>query len=424
MSTGPAQFAFGSLSLFMIPLAAEFSWDRTQISLASTFFTATLLFALPIAGRLVDTHGSKRVLVPSMLAVALLLAAIPLTLSEPWHLWLIFALIGSLGAGANALPYMRTVSACFDRHRGLAIGITLAGAGLGYSYVPPLLHYTIESHGWRSAYLLLGGIIIFIALPLVMWLFQEPRGESAPDTAPSRHLRGVSRSTALRGRTFWILFVVFSLLSFSLYGLMVHSVPMLAEFSRHVLEVLREPMETGCITISRAGRQADFPARFQLVAAMNPCPCGYLGDPDANCRCSAERVSTYRGKLSGPLLDRIDIQVSVQRPPKHLLRPDAPSAETSADVLQRVLAARAVQQLRNQCCNALLEGKRLQQACIATEDSWELLEKAMDTFAMSARAHQRIWRVSRTIADLAGVHMIEAEHVGEALSLRYLEIGR
>ncbi len=229
MSTGPAQFAFGSLSLFMIPLAAEFSWDRTQISLASTFFTATLLFALPIAGRLVDTHGSKRVLVPSMLAVALLLAAIPLTLSEPWHLWLIFALIGSLGAGANALPYMRTVSACFDRHRGLAIGITLAGAGLGYSYVPPLLYYTIESHGWRSAYLLLGGIIIFIALPLVMWLCQDPRGESAPDAAPSRHLQGVSRSTALRGRTFWILFVVFSLLSFSLYGLMVHSVPMLVD---------------------------------------------------------------------------------------------------------------------------------------------------------------------------------------------------
>lgn len=195
----------------------------------------------------------------------------------------------------------------------------------------------------------------------------------------------------------------------------------LPEFSRHVLEVLREPMETGCITISRAGRQADFPARFQLVAAMNPCPCGYLGDPDANCRCSAERVNHYRGKISGPLLDRIDIHVAVQRPPKEMLRPDAPAAESSADVLQRVLAARAVQQLRNQSCNALLEGKRLQQSCVATEDSWELLEKAMDRFAMSARAHQRIWRVSRTIADLAGAHIIDATHVGEALSLRYLE---
>ena len=195
----------------------------------------------------------------------------------------------------------------------------------------------------------------------------------------------------------------------------------LPEFDRKVLEVLREPLESGHIMISRAARHAEFPAQFQLIAAMNPCPCGYLGDPDANCRCSAERVNHYRGKISGPLLDRIDIHVAVQRPPKEMLRPDAPAAESSADVLQRVLAARAVQQLRNQSCNALLEGKRLQQACIATEAGWELLEKAMDRFAMSARAHQRIWRVSRTIADLAGAHIIDATHVGEALTLRYLE---
>lgn len=195
----------------------------------------------------------------------------------------------------------------------------------------------------------------------------------------------------------------------------------LPEFGRHVLEVLREPMETGCITISRAGRQADFPARFQLVAAMNPCPCGFLGDEDANCHCSADRVSNYRARISGPLLDRIDIQVQLRRPPKKLLRPDAPLAESSAQVAKRVAAARAVQQLRNQSSNAVLEGKRLHQACVATPSSWDLLEKAMDTFVMSARAHQRIWRVARTIADLAGVHMIEAEHVSEALTLRLLD---
>ncbi len=179
-------------------------------------------------------------------------------------------------------------------------------------------------------------------------------------------------------------------------------------------------METGCITISRAGRQADFPARFQLVAATNPCTCGYLGDTQAKCRCSEDGVNHYRAKISGPLLDRIDMQVSVQRPSKELLRPDAPLTESSEAVRKRVVAARAIQQLRNQCCNALLEGKRLQQACVATEASWELLEKAMDQFAMSARAHQRIWRVSRTIADLAGVHMIEKGHVSEALTLRNL----
>ena len=197
----------------------------------------------------------------------------------------------------------------------------------------------------------------------------------------------------------------------------------LPEFGRYVLEVLREPMETGCITISRAGRQADFPARFQLVAAMNPCPCGYLGDAESNCRCSAERVNLYRSKISGPLLDRIDIQVQMPRPAKKMLRPDAPKAEPSSSVLKRVIAARSVQQHRNQCCNALLEGNQLQLACIATPASWDLLEKAMDTFAMSARAHQRIWRVARTIADLAEVQTIEARHVGEAISLRYLDRG-
>lgn len=195
----------------------------------------------------------------------------------------------------------------------------------------------------------------------------------------------------------------------------------LPEFSRHVLEVLREPMESGCITISRAGRQADFPARFQLVAAMNPCPCGYLGDPDARCRCSAERVSHYRSRISGPLMDRIDIQVQVCRPAKELLRPDAPRGESTVEVLKRVTAARDRQILRGRRCNALLEGEQLADACKATAESWDLLEQAMDKFAMSARAHQRIWRVARTIGDLRGAVTIEAEHVAEAISLRCLD---
>ena len=192
----------------------------------------------------------------------------------------------------------------------------------------------------------------------------------------------------------------------------------LPEFSRHVLEVLREPMETGCITISRAGRQADFPARFQLVAAMNPCPCGYLGDQDASCTCSAERVSHYRSKISGPLMDRIDIQVQVGRPATQLLRPDAPPGESTVDVRKRVVAARDIQISRVGCCNALLEGKKLQDTCTATTKSWELLEQAMDKFRLSARAHQRIWRVARTIGDLGGAATLEAEHVAEAIALR------
>jgi MFS family permease len=231
MSTGPSQFAFGSLALFIHPLGREFAWDRTQISLASTAFTIALLFSLPVAGRLADSIGSKRLLIPSMLIVGLLLAAIPIGVSLPWHLWLIFALIGSLGAGANALPYMRTVSAWFDRRRGLAIGMTLAGAGLGYTYVPPLLRYTIETYGWRTSYFVLAGITIFIALPIVLLFFRESPREQAMQQSGSTEISGggensVTRSQALRSRTFWILFMVFGLLSFSLYGLMIHSVSM------------------------------------------------------------------------------------------------------------------------------------------------------------------------------------------------------
>jgi magnesium chelatase family protein len=194
----------------------------------------------------------------------------------------------------------------------------------------------------------------------------------------------------------------------------------LPEFSRHVLEVLREPMETGWITISRAGRQADFPARFQLVAAMNPCPCGYLGDVRGDCRCSAERVLNYRSKISGPLLDRIDIQLPVQRVAKEALRPDGDPGEDSAVVLERVSAARRRQQARAGTCNARLEGDVLEETCGLTREGWTLLERAMDRFSLSARAHQRIRRVARTIADLAGEDFIAAAHVGEALSLRLL----
>ena len=232
MSTGPSQYAFGSLALFIGPLSAEFGWDRSQISLAATVFTIALLFCLPVAGRLADSTGSKRLLLPSMLVVALLLAAIPVTVSAPWHLWIIFGLIGGLGAGANALPYMRTIAAWFDRSRGLAIGLTLAGAGLGYTYVPPLLRFVIDDYSWRAAYFVLAGLIVFIALPLVVLFFREPSNEQQLQEAPQERslpTNTLTRQQALRTRTFWILFAVFGLLSFSLYGLMIHSVSLLQD---------------------------------------------------------------------------------------------------------------------------------------------------------------------------------------------------
>ncbi len=195
----------------------------------------------------------------------------------------------------------------------------------------------------------------------------------------------------------------------------------LPEFNRNVLEVLREPMETGVITISRASGQADFPARFQLVAAMNPCPCGYLGDRHADCRCSADRVASYRGKISGPLLDRIDLHVELLRPTTKALRSDGVDGETSASVAARVGIAWQRQMRRAGVSNARLEGRQLNEHCEADDDCWVLLENAAEQFNLSARAHQRVLRVARTIADLADAKRIAPPHVAEALSLRCLD---
>lgn len=195
----------------------------------------------------------------------------------------------------------------------------------------------------------------------------------------------------------------------------------LAEFSRHVLEVLREPVESGRITISRASGQADYPARFQLVAAMNPCPCGYYGDVQGDCRCSADVVQRYRGKISGPLLDRIDIHIEVNRPPVALLRPDAPKGEASASVARRVAAARAIQVARSGKANAALGAAELAEVFRAEQNCLALLEQASEKLSLSARAYQRIQRVARTIADLAGEDTVSRGHMAEALSLRQLD---
>ena len=195
----------------------------------------------------------------------------------------------------------------------------------------------------------------------------------------------------------------------------------LPEFHRNVLEVLREPLESGHITISRAGVQADFPANFQLVAAMNPCPCGYLGDLRGNCNCSSDRVQNYRARLSGPLLDRIDIQMTVQRPPASCMRADSPLGESTAKVAARVMAARARQLGRAGVCNAELDGAPLAAACNLHDDAGALLERAMDQYGLSPRGHQRMLRVALTIADLAGADSVGVQAVAEALSLRGLQ---
>ncbi len=195
----------------------------------------------------------------------------------------------------------------------------------------------------------------------------------------------------------------------------------LPEFNRNVLEGLREPLEAGAINIARAGTQADYPAKFQLIAAMNPCPCGYLGDPFADCHCSGERIAAYRRRISGPLLDRIDLHVEVARPATELLRTGDKNGESSESVRARVENAWALQLCRGGTNNARLKGTDLDAVCGVSDEGWALLERAAEQFNLSARAHQRVLRVSRTIADLAGDKKLAPSHIAEALSLRCLD---
>jgi len=192
----------------------------------------------------------------------------------------------------------------------------------------------------------------------------------------------------------------------------------LPEFDRRALEVLREPLEAGRVHVARAARHADFPATLQLVAAMNPCPCGYLGE--ARCRCTEERVARYRARISGPLLDRIDLHVEVPRPPPEALV-GAPQGETSEIVAERVAAARARQLERAGCLNARLEPRELRRWCTIESTAAALLERAARQLGLSARACHRCIKLARSIADLAGAERLEIAHVSEALSLRCLD---
>jgi magnesium chelatase family protein len=194
----------------------------------------------------------------------------------------------------------------------------------------------------------------------------------------------------------------------------------LPEFDRAGLEVLREPLESGHIVLSRAARQAEYPARFQLVAAMNPCPCGHFGDSRGRCRCPPERIAAYRSRISGPLLDRIDLHVEVGPVALEEIAAAVPP-ECSADVATRVAEARSLQRRRQARTNARLEGNDLSAQCHAEPAALDLLARAMRQLGLSARAYHRVLRVARTIADLAGSPGVGAGHVAEAITLRQLD---
>jgi magnesium chelatase family protein len=194
----------------------------------------------------------------------------------------------------------------------------------------------------------------------------------------------------------------------------------LPEFDRKVLEVLREPLESGRVTVSRAARQAEFPARFQLIAAMNPCPCGYLGHHNGKCRCTPDQVLRYRHKISGPLLDRIDLLVDVPVVPEHDLTGKT-LGESSTVVRARVTAARQRQLDRQGKPNAVLDAKELAAHCEPDESGQQLLKHAISRLGLSARAYHRILKVARSIADLVGVKRIVSSHIAEAVQYRRME---
>ena len=192
----------------------------------------------------------------------------------------------------------------------------------------------------------------------------------------------------------------------------------LPEFNRHTLEVLREPLESGEVTISRASHKITYPARFQLVAAMNPCPCGYNGDLEQSCRCTREQIRRYRQRISGPLLDRIDLTIPMTRIPASDLLNDTGKSENSARVKARVERANSLQMARQGCANAQLAGTALTRFCLLGKEEKRFLESAMESMKLSARGLHRTLRVARTIADLEGESTLTSGHIGEALAYR------
>ena len=194
----------------------------------------------------------------------------------------------------------------------------------------------------------------------------------------------------------------------------------LPEFERRVLEVLRGPLESGRITVSRAARQADFPAQFQLIAAMNPCPCGYLGHYNGRCRCTPDQVARYRSRISGPLLDRIDLQIEVPALAQEDMLGTAPG-ESSAAVRVRASVARDRALARQGKPNTQLATREIDRHCAPDTQGLTLLKQAISRLGLSARAYHRILKVARTIADLAGAEAVAGNHVAEAIQYRRLD---
>jgi magnesium chelatase family protein len=198
----------------------------------------------------------------------------------------------------------------------------------------------------------------------------------------------------------------------------------LPEYKKHVLEVLRQPLEDGQVTIARASSSITYPARIMLVAAMNPCPCGYFSDPKHTCRCTLQQIQRYRSRLSGPLLDRIDIHIEAPAVPYKELMQES-MGESSEKIRRRVMAARSIQAARFRktkiFCNAQMGSRLIKKFCRLDADANVMLEEAIEKLGLSARALNRILKIARTIADLAGEENLDGRFVAEAIQYRTLD---
>ncbi len=239
ISASAAPFVFASLGLFIIPLNEEFGWNRAQISTLLPVLTVTFMISQPIAGRLIDRLGTRRVLIPSTIAFGLGLVSIPVLVSELWHLAAIFVFIATCGVAANTLAYLRCISSWFNKRRGLAIGISISGIGVGYAYVPILVQTMINNYGWRSGYYALGGIVLCVIVPMITLVVKEspaelgllPDGSSESDSVNEgvSYNYGYSAAAAIRTGEFWLLSLVFLCLAFVLHGILLHLVPLLRD---------------------------------------------------------------------------------------------------------------------------------------------------------------------------------------------------
>lgn len=239
ISASAAPFVFASLGMFIIPFNEEFGWNRAQISALLPVLTVTYMISQPIVGRLIDRLGTRRVLIPSTIFFGLGLASVPILVSELWHLAAVFIFVATFGVAANTLAYLRCISSWFNKKRGLAIGITISGIGLGYAYVPVLMQTLINSYGWRSGYYALGGIVIFIIVPLIslvikespaeLGLFPDGASEAGTENEGTSYTHGYSSGAAIRTREFWLLSLVFLFIAFVLHGILLHLVPLLRD---------------------------------------------------------------------------------------------------------------------------------------------------------------------------------------------------